>query len=201
MGNFSRNIDVEQLISCTDDLVRVLRDRRDLNNITQCLEHSKALRSYCDADFNEVQTSLQGYQEKIDLCQKTLEDAKSEVVSDAEINHLEKELDEEIDKEYLLLDELRMITKEIDYLELQRVSIQEQRQTLKKLEQDEQREQKMLSLYASVTNIIPDLDDQSKISGHIVDRDKKVVEGFEFDLSKIDSLDACNDIWKMISSS
>jgi hypothetical protein len=33
-----------------------------------------------------------------------------------------------------------------------------------------------------------------------VDRDKKVVEKFEFDPRKIDSLDVCNGIWKMISS-
>uniref|UniRef100_M1D2S2 Uncharacterized protein n=2 Tax=Solanum tuberosum TaxID=4113 RepID=M1D2S2_SOLTU len=56
-----------------------------------------------------------------------------------------------------------------------------------------------LSLYASVTSIIPDLNDQSKISGHIVERDKKVVENFEFDSSNQTAFDTCNNIWKMIN--
>ncbi|KAG6697754.1 hypothetical protein I3842_09G217400 [Carya illinoinensis] len=201
MVDSSRNIDVEQLISYSDDLVRVLKDKRDLSNISQCLEHSKALRSSCDADFLEAQSLLQDYQKKIDVCKKRTEEAKTEVAADSEIDLLQKELHDEIEKEHFLMDELRIITNEINDLELQRVSVQERRQILKKLEQDELRAQRMLSLYASVTNIIPNLDNESRFSGHIVDRDKKVVERFEFDLTKIDCLDACNGIWKMIGSS
>ena len=98
-------------------------------------------------------------------------------------------------------------------------------------------------MYASITNIIPDLEDQTRISGRIllkniivpfiyhlsvrvfrvqscymlhymiymdspwfkfisdmVDRDKKVVEKFEFDPAKITAFDACDSIWKMINS-
>ncbi|KAE8099132.1 hypothetical protein FH972_017136 [Carpinus fangiana] len=200
MGDSSKTIDVERLISYSDDLVRVLKDKRDINNITQCLEHSKALRSSCDSDFSELQTSLQDYQTNIDVCKKKTEEAKSEAAADAEIDLLQQELEEEIKKEHLLMDELRMISNEINDLEVQMISVQERRQTLKKLEQDELREQRMLSLYASVTNIIPNLDDNSRISGHIVDRDKQVIEKFEFDPRKVDSLDICNGIWKMISS-
>ncbi|XP_059463130.1 kinetochore protein SPC24 homolog [Corylus avellana] len=200
MGDSSKTIDVERLISYSDDLVRVLKDKRDINNITQCLEHSKALRSSCDSDVSELQTSLQDYQTNIDVCKKKTEEAKSEAAADAEIDLLQQELEEEIKKEHLLMDELRIISNEINDLEVQMISVQERRQTLKKLEQDELREQRMLSLYASVTNIIPNLDDNSRISGHIVDRDKKVIEKFEFDPRKVDSLDVCNGIWKMISS-
>ncbi|KAK4582329.1 hypothetical protein RGQ29_025491 [Quercus rubra] len=200
MGDSSKNVDVEQLIAYSDDLVRVLKDKRDINSFTQCLEHSKSLRSSCDSDFNQLQSSLQDYQKKIDVCKKKTEEAKSEVAADAEIDLLQKELEVEMEKEHSLMDELRRINNEISDLELQSIPIQERRQALKKLEQDEMRAERMLSLYASVTNIIPNLDDQSKISGHIVDREKKVVERFEFDLTKIDPVDACNGIWKMISS-
>lgn len=60
MGDLSKKIDVEKLISYGDDLVAVLKDKRDVNNLTQCLENSKALCSSCDADFNEVQSLLRG---------------------------------------------------------------------------------------------------------------------------------------------
>ncbi|XVF55041.1 hypothetical protein PTKIN_Ptkin06aG0004700 [Pterospermum kingtungense] len=67
-------------------------------------------------------------------------------------------------------------------------------------EQDKLKERRMLSMYASITNIIPDLEDQSRISGHIVDRDKMVVEKFEFDSTRMTAFDACDSIWKMINS-
>nr|GMC53602.1 kinetochore protein SPC24 homolog [Ipomoea batatas] len=79
-------------------------------------------------------------------------------------------------------------------LERRRFSIGEQRKSLKQLERDDSRAERKLSLFASVTNIIPSLDDQSKISGSaslqldspslntdIVQRDKNVVEDFDFD--------------------
>ncbi|CAA2969910.1 Hypothetical predicted protein [Olea europaea subsp. europaea] len=93
-----------------------------------------------------------------------------------------------------------VIVSGIDDLERQRDSIEERRKNLKKLEQDELRAQMKLSMFASVTNIIPNLDDPSKISGHIVDRDTKAVEKFEFDPTKLTAFETCNGIWKMINS-
>ncbi|GJV30710.1 hypothetical protein Tco_1387158 [Tanacetum coccineum] len=47
------------------------------------------------------------YQEKIHLCMHKTEACKAKVTSDAEINLLQKELDEELQKETLLQDDLR----------------------------------------------------------------------------------------------
>ncbi|THG12550.1 hypothetical protein TEA_000029 [Camellia sinensis var. sinensis] len=58
-----------------------------------------------------------------------------------------------------------VITNEISDLENQRASVEERREILRKLEQDEMRAQMKLSMYASVTNIIPNLHENSKISG------------------------------------
>ncbi|KAG7033758.1 hypothetical protein SDJN02_03483 [Cucurbita argyrosperma subsp. argyrosperma] len=88
----------------------------------------------------------------------------------------------------------------INDLDRQRISVQERKQAMKKLEQQELRTQRKLSMYASVTDIIPNMDDQSKISGHIVDRNKRVVQEFEFDPTNISSFDICNGIWNMINS-
>ncbi|KAJ4962564.1 hypothetical protein NE237_022503 [Protea cynaroides] len=86
----------------------------------------------------------------------------------------------------------------MSYLEQQRASIEERKQILKKTEKEELRAQRELSMYASVTKIIPDLADQIQVCGHIVDRDKKMVEKFEFDPTKASSLEICNGLWKMI---
>ncbi|KAJ7950027.1 plectin-like [Quillaja saponaria] len=198
MGVSSRNIDVEKLISYSHDLIEVFKDKRDINSLTHCLENSKSLGSSCDSDLNESRSLLEGYQIKIDVCKQKMEEAKSEVAADAELDHLRKELEDELEKDRMLREELRVITNEINDLERQWVSVQERKKTLKKLEEDKLKAQRMLSLYASVTTTIPDLDDHSKISGYIVDRDKRVVEKFEFNPTKMTALDACNGIWKMM---
>lgn len=198
MGDFSQSVDVEKLISYSDDLVECLRGKRDIDSLTQCLEHSSALQSSCDADFGEVQSLVQEYQKKIDACKQKTDEAKSDAATDAEINFLEKELEGELQREQMLREELRTIIYEINDLEHQRVSVEERNQIVTKLKQDDQRAESKLSMYASVTNIIPSLDDELKISGHIVERNKKVVEKFEFDPAKLSVFDTCNRIWKMI---
>ncbi|KAG8647788.1 kinetochore protein SPC24 homolog isoform X1 [Manihot esculenta] len=199
MADSSGKIDVEKLITYSDDLVAVLKEKRDINILTQCLDKSKALRSSCDAEFNEAQTLLEAHQKKINECKQKTEKAKLEVPADAELDILQKELEAEQEKEHLLMEELRVINNEISDLECQRISREDQKKALKKLEQEELRAQRKLSMYASVTNIIPDLDDHSKISGHIVDRENKMVEKFEFDPANVAAFDTCQSIWKMIN--
>lgn len=198
MVDGSSNVDVEKLISFSNDLVQFLKDDKDVSFLKQCLEQSNALQSQCHSEYHALQTSIQDYQGKINACKQRTTEVQSEAAADAENDKLQKELEQEIQREQLLREELRVITNEISDLDRQRASIEEQRQLLNKLEQDQLRAEMKLSLYASVTCIIPNLDDQSKISGHIVERDKKVVENFEFDPSKVTSFDTCNSIWRMI---
>ncbi|CAL5420378.1 unnamed protein product [Camellia sinensis] len=199
MGDLSRKTDVKSVIAYSDDLVGFLSDEKDVNNLTQHLEQSKVLQSQCDTDYNDVLSLLQDYQKRIDVSKKKSNEARSEAASDAEMDLLQQELEEEFQRERLLQEELRVITNEISDLENQRASVEERREILRKLEQDEMRAQMKLSMYASVTNIIPNLHENSKISGHIVKRDRKAVEKFEFDPSEATAFDTCNNIWNMIS--
>ncbi|KAM6550541.1 hypothetical protein CsatB_000349 [Cannabis sativa] len=200
MGDLSKNLDSQKSISYCDDMIRVLKDKREIDVLVQSFDNVKTLRSSSLADFNEVQNMLQDYESKIAACKQKTEAAKSEVVSDAELDLLNKELEEECNEECLLLEELRVITEEINELECKRISIQEKTEKLRESKQDERRAERTLSMFASVTNIIPDLYDPSKVSGHIVDRDKKLVKQFEFDQEQMTSFDTCDSIWKMIGS-
>lgn len=47
------------------------------------------------------------YHKKIDVCKQKIEEAKSEVVADEEIDLLQKELEEELQRESFLKEELR----------------------------------------------------------------------------------------------
>ncbi|EXB54260.1 hypothetical protein L484_013989 [Morus notabilis] len=107
MGDLLQNMDIDKLISYGDDLVRVLKDKRDTNSLTQCCDGTKSLRSSCDADSSEVKNLLQDYENKIEECRQKTEAAKSKVVADEELHLLHKELEEECKRETLLLEELR----------------------------------------------------------------------------------------------
>ncbi|CAJ2670827.1 kinetochore protein SPC24 homolog [Trifolium pratense] len=202
MADSSRNFDVNQLISISNDLVNVLQDPndRDLNILSQCLQHTLSVSSTCESDLNEVSSLFQDYQNKIDSHNQKIKDARSETAADAELELLQRELDEELEKERLLKEEFRAIGNEFNDLEQQQISLREQKKKLLKIEQEKQRTRMLLSMYASVTNIVPNLDDQSKISGYIVEKEKNAVEKFEFDTSQMTTLDVCNDMWKIISS-
>ncbi|GMN40400.1 hypothetical protein TIFTF001_009626 [Ficus carica] len=192
---------LKKVISYSGDLVGLLKDPRDPNGVAHCCDSLKALRSSADADFNEVLSLLQDYENKTEACRQKTEAAKSEVVTDEELDLLHKELEEECKRE--------IITNEINDLECTRISVQERNQTLMKIEQDELRAQRTLSMFASVTNIIPDLKEKgfylpmilfslTMSTTDIVDRDKKVVKKFEFDPTQMTAFDVCDSIWKAI---
>ncbi|XP_004492485.1 kinetochore protein SPC24 homolog [Cicer arietinum] len=201
MAESSRNFDVNQLISFGNDLVKVFQDPndRDLNDLSQCLQHSHSISSNCNSDLDEARSLFQDYQNKIDSHKQKIEEARSETAADAELELLQRELDEELEKERMLKEEFRAISNEFNDLEQQRISVKEQKNNLLKIEQEKTRTRMLLSMYASVTNIVPNMDDQSKISGYIVEKEKNAVEKFEYDTSQMTSLDICNGIWKTIS--
>ncbi|XP_050237973.1 kinetochore protein SPC24 homolog [Mercurialis annua] len=233
MGDLPAYIDVTKLISFSDDLVAVLEEKTDINSLTQCLRHSKSLQSSGDHELDQSRSVLKDYEKKIEECKQKTEKAKLEVSSDEELELLYKELEEEREKEQLLMEELRgtvvegsefmtlaecclalisrwdvgvyllyvntVTNNETAELERQRIFVKEQRKTVKKLEQEDLNAQRKLSMYASITNLLPVLDDPAKISFRIVDRDKKVAELFTFDETNTTPFDLCQSIWKTIN--
>ncbi|KAL1543608.1 hypothetical protein AAHA92_20558 [Salvia divinorum] len=190
MGEVSTTMKMEDLMNYSNNLIEVLKEEKDIANLRHFLRQASALQSQCDKDFNDVQKSIEDYEQKIHTCKQKAAAAESESAADAKLDSLQKELEEE--------QNLELIVNEIDDLEHKRETVEEQRQTIKKLDQDQVRAQMKLSMYASVTNTIPYLGNPSRISGHIVERDRKVVEKFEFDPSTATTFDTCNSIWKMI---
>ncbi|KAI4311486.1 hypothetical protein MLD38_036378 [Melastoma candidum] len=187
-------IDLDQLFSYCDDLVSVLRDDKDVAGLSD-LRGSDSLRASSLAGLDRLSSSIQDLQRKIESCEEKTEVARAEVVADSAIDMLPKELDEVLRNEKMPIEESRVIANEIKDLDQQRASIEDQERALKRLEKQELREQMMLSMYASVTTVIPNLTDDSNVSGYIVDRKKNVVERFQFDPA---SPDACESIWRMI---
>ncbi|VVB12831.1 unnamed protein product [Arabis nemorensis] len=87
---------------------------------------------------------------------------------------------------------------ELKDLNSQVALIEEQRLAIKRNKRDQLRTEKKLSMYASVTKVIPKIDDSVKTSGYMVDRDKRIIEKFEFDTDKRADYETCNSIWEII---
>lgn len=200
MGNLSESFDIEDLMSYGDDLISLLNAKNGFEVVSQSFEDLKALRFVCDEDFNQTQRSIQDCKKKLVACKKKTEEAYSDVsCGDDDVERLQKELDEEMEIECKLKDELRVVAEELKDLNAQWMSVDEQRQSVKRKERDDLRAEKMLSMYASVTKVIPDVEDPSKISGYMVDREKKVIEKFQFETNKMTAYETCNSIWSIIN--
>ncbi|KAL6534409.1 hypothetical protein OROHE_013334 [Orobanche hederae] len=197
MGETSPKMDMGELMTYPNNLIEVFKADKDVVALKHFLRQSEALHSQSVKDSNDVQKSIEDTVKKIYECKQKTAAAVSESISDAKLDSLRKELDEGQQLDRMLREEL-IIINGIDDLERQRVSCEEEMRALKKYEQDTLRAEMKLSMYASVTTIIPCLHDLSKISGHIVARDKKVVEKFEFDPSEVTASDTCDNIWKTI---
>ncbi|XP_013724052.2 kinetochore protein SPC24 homolog [Brassica napus] len=200
MGNLSESFDIEDLMSYGDDLISLLNAKNGFEVVSQSFEDLKALRFVCDEDFNQTQRSIQDCKMKLVACKKKTEEAYSDVsCGDDDVERLQKELDEEMEIECKLKDELRVVAEELKDLNAQWMSVDEQRQSVKRKERDDLRAEKMLSMYASVTKVIPEVEDPSKISGYMVDREKKVIEKFQFETNKMTAYETCNSIWSIIN--
>ncbi|XP_056844268.1 kinetochore protein SPC24 homolog [Raphanus sativus] len=200
MGNHSESFDIKDLISYGDDLISLLNAKNGFNVVSQSFEDLKALRFRCDEDFNQTQRSIQDCKKKLAACKKKTEEACSDVSGgDDDLERLQKELDEEMELECKLKDELRVVADELKDLNAQLTSVDEQRQSIKRKERDDLRAEKKLSMYASVTKVIPTVEDPSKISGYMVDREKKVIEKFQFETNKMTAYETCNCIWSIIN--
>ncbi|CAI9090854.1 OLC1v1025722C1 [Oldenlandia corymbosa var. corymbosa] len=106
MGDAAR-IEVEKLISFGNDLNNLLERNEDINDLKQCLHQFQALQSQCDADFEQVECSVQEYQKKLDLSRKRTAEAKLELDVYEDTESEAKELEEASQIERMLKEELR----------------------------------------------------------------------------------------------
>ncbi|URD93726.1 hypothetical protein MUK42_00912 [Musa troglodytarum] len=196
MANLGKRVDIDNLLSLGDDLLGVLKNKKDVDGPMQSLEGAKLLHFSCSSDSNNTGKWIEDCQNKIQACEEKLDRSKDETSYDSELDHLQHELDKKLQEEHMLQQELRAVRDELIHLEHQRVSIEDRRVMIKKTEKDLIRARNFLSMCASVTNIIPDFEDRTRISGVVIDRNKKKVEKFEFERTE-SPLNVCNKLWKM----
>lgn len=68
MTEISRKLDVEKLISYSDDLVQFLKNEKDINDLKHSVEKSDTLRHRCRSDYAAVQSTLEGNTSLFTIC-------------------------------------------------------------------------------------------------------------------------------------
>lgn len=190
-------VDVANLLSLGEDLVGVLLGSKDGEAIARACDGARMLRSACRSESGDLELQVKEYQGKINSCKENLDKAKAETVTDEELNTLQNEMEEKLQGEQQLRQDLRAVSDELDNLDRQRTSIEERKDAVKKKEKDMLKAQSMLSMCVSVTNIMPNFEDQEKISGYIVDKNMKKLDKFEFEKT-LSPVEICDKLWKMI---
>ncbi|CAN6454732.1 unnamed protein product [Victoria cruziana] len=194
MADQTRNLGINNVISLADDLIGILKSQRDVEALAHIFDSVAELQFSCGRDDSESLTCMEDVKQRIETCRQKIADQKETIEKD-EVQHFQSELQCEIQKEQELRQELRKIMEQMDDLET--VYIEERKKHLMCVKNEGSRAQSEISLYASVTKVIPAMADKSGISGYIVDRGKGKVGKFSFDPVKASAFEICNSLWRM----
>ncbi|RCV33808.1 hypothetical protein SETIT_7G112400v2 [Setaria italica] len=173
---------VDEILSYANDLAGVLRASNDNDANAQTGAAAGMLLSACRSDSDDLDLQIRECQEKIRSCKEKIDKAKAETITDDELNALQNKMEEKLQEEKQLRQE---------------ASIEERKDAVKKKKKEMQKAERMLSMCVSVTNIMPNFEDQDKISGYIVDRSGKKLEKFEFEKTT-PPVEICDKLWKKI---
>ncbi|XP_062186292.1 kinetochore protein SPC24 homolog [Phragmites australis] len=196
-ADVGERLEVDDVFSLADDLVGVLRGTDDADALAQVGASARMLRSACHSESDDLELQRKEYREKKHSCKEKIDEVKAETIADDELNALQNKMEEKLHEEKQLRQDLRVVRDELDKLDCQRASIEERKNAIRKKEKDMQKAQSMLSMCMSVTNIMPNLKDQDKISGYIVDKNGKKIEKFEFE-KKTSPVEICSKLWTKI---
>ncbi|KAG6522734.1 hypothetical protein ZIOFF_019885 [Zingiber officinale] len=107
MASPRKRVDIQHLLSLGDDLLGVLKNKKDEEGMMKIMEGLKLLSSSCQVDANETEKSIKDYQKKIQSCKENIDRIKDATDPDVELEHLQHQLDEKLQEEQLLQQELR----------------------------------------------------------------------------------------------
>ncbi|XP_049932144.1 kinetochore protein SPC24 homolog isoform X3 [Nymphaea colorata] len=164
MADRTRKLGINDIISFADDLIGILKSRRDVEDLAHVFDSIAELQSSCSRDNFESSINMEDVKQKIDTCRQKI-DGQKETIAEDELKHLQNKLESELQQEQELHQKLRKIMEQIDDFESKKVYIEERKKDLMSVNKEDSRAQSEISLYASVTHVIPDMADKTGISG------------------------------------
>ncbi|KAI5083575.1 hypothetical protein GOP47_0003318 [Adiantum capillus-veneris] len=155
----------------------------------------------CQEDQVELLTVLEDLQKKITAAEDALQDVQNIDQSSLSCSDLEKQRADLLHHERSLKLQERSLQDTLENLSKQRKTLQSQKELLKKLTTEIQRNQMVLALCASTFHMIACDGGDNGIAGSLVDSKGCVVDNFEFNRENMDAFDVCEKLWNLCMTS
>ncbi|XP_049932141.1 uncharacterized protein LOC116248466 isoform X1 [Nymphaea colorata] len=140
MADRTRKLGINDIISFADDLIGILKSRRDVEDLAHVFDSIAELQSSCSRDNFESSINMEDVKQKIDTCRQKI-DGQKETIAEDELKHLQNKLESELQQEQELHQKLRKIMEQIDDFESKKVYIEERKKDLMSVNKEDSRAQ------------------------------------------------------------
>ncbi|MCO5583094.1 hypothetical protein L7F22_037002 [Adiantum nelumboides] len=155
----------------------------------------------CQEDHVELLTVLEDLQKRITAAEHALQDVQSIDQSNLSHSDLQKERDDLLHYETSLKLQERSLQDTLENLSKERQTLQSQKELMKKLNTEMQRNQMVLALCASTFHMIASDGGNNGVAGSLVDSKGCVVDNFGFNTESMDAFDVFERLWNLCSTS
>ncbi|XP_073389590.1 kinetochore protein SPC24 homolog [Physcomitrium patens] len=188
--------EAEEVIGVMKSLSSIVNTDEDFNTIQQVVQNLESLVNNCLLQQKQVQSCIQGLREKVKAKEQRILNAQKLNLKDEELEELRNNLAEARIEEEKARATARSMEEHLDGLAEQLQSVEAQKQTLAALASEETQLKNELSLFSTISGIIPDLAKANVFAGTLLDNED--VREFTLDYSDMSPYQQSKTIWDMI---
>lgn len=188
--------EAEEVIGVMESLSTVINTDDEFHAIQQIAQNLRSLVNMCQINQKEVQDCVQGLREKVKAKEQRILNAQKSNLKDEELEALRNNLAQARIEEEKARATARSLEEHLDGLAEQLQSVEAQKQTLVSLAAEEVQLKNELSLFSTISSIIPDLSQTQVFAGTLLD--KEDVKEFTLDSSDMSAFQQSKTIWDMI---
>ncbi|KAG0629020.1 hypothetical protein M758_1G070900 [Ceratodon purpureus] len=186
----------EETIAAMESLSSIITTDEEYVLIQQVAQNLRSLVNLCHVQQKEVKACIQGLREKVKAKEQSVLNAQKSNLKDEELEMLRNNLAEARIEEEKAQATARSLEEHLDGLEEQLQSVEAQKQTLASLASEEIQLKNEMSLFSTISGIIPDLSKKHVFAGTLLD--KEDVTKFTIDCSDMSAYQQSKTIWDMI---
>lgn len=188
--------EAEEVIAVVESLSALINTDGEYHAVQQIAQTLRSLVDMCHVNQREIQECVQGLQEKVKAKEERILNAQKSNLKDEELEEVKSNLAQARIEEEKARATARSMEEHLDGLAEQLQSVEAQKQTLMSLAAEEVQLTNELSLFSTISSIIPDLSQTHVFAGTLLDKDD--VEEFILDCSKMSAFQQSKTVWDMI---
>lgn len=186
----------EEVIAIMESLSTMINTDDEFHAIQQLAQNLRSLVHMCQLNQKELQACLQGSRDKVKAKEQAILNAQKLNWKDEALEELKNNLAQARIEEEKARATARSVEEHLDALAEQLQSVEAQKQTLVSLAAEEVRLKNELSLFSTISSIIPDLSQTHVFAGTLLD--KEDVKEFTLGYADMSAYQQSKTIWDMM---